>query len=151
MFWSDLGDFGFGSDPWFSSTARSLKQLQDEMNQLLEDIYPPFGGRAFPAVNVWSNADEVVVTAELPGVDSKSLDLSVMGNTLTIRGERPKQELSEKEKYLRHERGYGTFSRTLDLPYAVDSDKVEAVCKNGILKVVLPRAEADKPKKIAVR
>lgn len=150
MFWSDFEDFGLGSDPWFHSAVRGIRTLQSEVNRLFEDA-TGYGSRGFPAINVWSNPDETIVAAEVPGVDAQALDLNVMGNTLTISGLRNQTEVSEKEKFLRRERGFGSFTRTVELPYTADSEKVEATYKNGILKIVLPRAEADKPRKITVK
>lgn len=135
-------------DEWSRSAGRLVRRLQDEVNRLFEDSWPTGGG--FPAVNVWSNSNEAVVTAEIPGIDPKSLDVSVMGNVLTIGGERRQPEISEKDHYLRRERGFGQFTRTVELPFMVNGEKIEATCSNGILKVVMQRAESDRPKKITV-
>jgi len=91
------------------------------------------------------------VTAELPGVDPNNLDISVINETLTLRGSRKPPELKEGETFHRRERLFGEFTRTLQLPFRVDSNAVEAHVKNGVLIVKLPRAEADKPRKVAIK
>jgi len=104
----------------------------------------------YPAVNVWSNADSLAVTAELPGIDQDSLQISVVDDTLTISGQRP-DDTPDGAKLLRRERVARSFTRSLRLPYPVDSDQAEARYRNGILCVVLPRNEADKPRRIEVK
>ena len=105
----------------------------------------------YPALNVWTNEDGLVLTAELPGFSPDDIDISVVGDSLTLSGERKADDVPEGTRYHRRERGYGKFSRTLQLPYTVEADGVEALFNNGILHVQLPRAEADKPKKITVK
>ena len=146
MFWSNLGF----EDPWVDSGLQTVRQLQEQMNRLFEHVHPESRG-SFPPVNLWVGSEQAIVTAELPGVDAKQLDLSVTGNVLTLSGERKLEDLGEKDRYIRHERGCGQFTKTVELPYVVDSDKVDATYKNGVLKVVLSRAESDKPKKIAIK
>jgi len=105
----------------------------------------------FPAVNVWVGGDTAVVTTELPGVDPKAIDISVVGRSLTLRGSREPEELKDNQSYHRRERWYGQFTKTLELPFDVESAKVEAKFGKGILSITLPRAEADKPRKITVK
>ena len=105
----------------------------------------------FPAVNIFSTADEAIVTAELSGVDAAALDISVLGDTLTLRGVRNAPELKQGEKFHRRERMYGRFQRIVRLPYRVEADKVDASAKDGVLKIRLPRAEVDKPRRIAIK
>jgi len=126
-----------------------LRQIQNEMDRLYSQSFP----RAvdYPPINVWSNEDEVVVQAELPGYVAAEIDTSVVQNTLTLRGERKAEELKAGETYHRRERQAGSFVRTVELPFEVDNPKVEAEYVAGILSVRLPRAEAHKPKKIAVK
>jgi HSP20 family protein len=126
-----------------------MDRMQREMNRLMGQSRLVAPG--FPATNVWSGADSVVVTAEIPGVDPDQLDISVVNETLTLSGERNLVELAEGEKYHRRERGYGRFNRTIQLPFRVAADKVEASFNNGVLQINLPRAEEDKPKKIVVK
>jgi HSP20 family protein len=102
-------------------------------------------------MNVWAYEDGAVVTAELPGVNTEDIDISVVGDTLTLTGSRQPDELKEDETYHRRERGYGRFTRAFQLPFQVEADKVEAIFEQGVLHISLPRAEADKPKKIAIK
>jgi HSP20 family protein len=95
-------------------------------------------------------ADQAVVTTELPGVDRETIDVSVSGNVLTLKGSRNPEELKEDESYHRRERWHGEFSKTLDLPFDIEVQKVEAKFSKGILTVTLPRAEAEKPRKISI-
>ncbi|MCB0212841.1 MAG: Hsp20/alpha crystallin family protein, partial [Anaerolineae bacterium] len=88
---------------------------------------------------------------ELPGVNPEDIDISVVGETLKLTGSRQPEELGEGSRYHRRERGFGKFTRTFQLPFAVEADQVEAVFDKGILHISLPRAEAEKPKKITVK
>jgi len=92
-----------------------------------------------------------VVTAELPGLDVKDLEITVVCETLTISGERKSESLTEDAVYHRQERGIGKFTRMLDLPFTVDANKVHATLDRGVLCILLPRAEQDKPRKISVK
>jgi len=129
---------------------RELRHIQDEMNRFFDWTWRP-GATEYPTLNVWSNEDDVVVQAEVPGFAPEDIDVSVVQNTLTLRGSRKPEELKEGETYHRRERWTGKFVRSLELPFEVDSGKVEAEYKNGILSIKLPRAEEHKPKKIAVK
>ena len=100
---------------------------------------------------MWVNGDNAVVTTEIPGVDRNAIDISVSGNTLTLRGSRPASDIKEGESYHRHELRHGNFSKTIELPFNIDADKVHAVYKKGILNISLPRVESDKPKKIEIK
>ena len=102
-------------------------------------------------MNVWTNQDGVVVTAELPGINPEDLDISVQNENLTLRGSRTPDEVEEGVTYHRRERSSGSFVRSLQLPFNVDSDQVEASYAKGVLRITLPRADADKPKKIAIK
>jgi len=91
-----------------------------------------------------------VVTAEMPGVEPKDVDLRVENGTLTLRGERKLEREDQQEQYLRIERSYGTFSRMFSLPTTVDAERIKAEFKNGLLKITLPKREESKPKSIHV-
>ncbi len=95
--------------------------------------------------------NDVVVTSEIPGVNPDDIDISVTGDTLTIKGKRQQPELKEGQTWQRRERSGGSFYRTIELPFTVDSSKVEADYTKGILKITLPRAESEKPKKISIK
>ena len=130
-----------------------VQQFQKEMNRLFDrwshtHVWSSLG--AFPAVNVWEEGDKVFVEAELPGLDLKDLEIFVTGGRqLTLKGER-KQVTPEKGVWHRQERNYGSFIRSITLPYAVDPEKVDAGFENGVLKVTLAKHESAKPRKIAV-
>ncbi|MFW6149949.1 MAG: Hsp20/alpha crystallin family protein [Chloroflexota bacterium] len=102
-------------------------------------------------MEVYEKGDDVMVRAELPGMKKEDIDISVLGDTLTISGERKSQSEVKDEDYYRCEMNYGTFSRSVALPAAVDANKVEASYDNGVLEVKLPKAEEAKPKKIEVK
>ena len=132
---------------------QEMENLQREMNRLFSDFMPTRFRAAseFPAMNIWADENSVLVTAELPGIKVDDLDINVLGENLTISGERTPEELPEDAQYHRRERGFGKFTRSIQLPYQVDVKKVNASFKNGVLSITLPRAESDKPKKIAVK
>jgi HSP20 family protein len=106
---------------------------------------------AYPAMNVWTGEDGATVTAELPGVKAEDIDISVRNDSLTLRGSRERETLGEGESYHRRERRFGSFSRTFQLPFQVESDKVDAKFENGVLSISLPRSEAEKARKIKVK
>jgi len=122
----------------------------DRMSRMLRNDSPASGGE-FPAVNVWVNGDDAIITTEVPGVNQKDIDISVSGNTVTLRGLRPADEVKEGESYHRHELWHGNFSKTVQLPFNIDSGKVEASYRKGILHISLPKLEAEKPKKITIK
>lgn len=132
---------------------REMERLRREMNRLFEGSVTGGLRRAtgFPAMNVWTKDDGLIVTAEIPGVDIKDIDISVMNDTLTVSGQRTPDEVGEGVRYHRRERGYGRFGRSVQLPYPVEADNVEATFKDGVLSIALPRAEEDKPRKISVK
>ena len=129
-----------------------MDHLQREMNRLF-DHYPSRVRTApgYPAMNIWTSDEGQVITAEVPGVKPENIDISVVGETLTLNGVREQVDLGEEGRYHRQERGSGPFNRTIQLPYLVDANNVEATFKNGVLQIKLPRAEADKPRKILVK
>lgn len=135
------------------SAWREVDRLQREMNRLFENYHPNTvrSAAGYPAMNVWSSEEGLKVTAELPGLSTDDLDISVVGQTLTVNGLRNRDELPQEARYHRQERGYGKFSRSIQLPFAVDVKQVEATFKDGVLHIDLPRAEEDKPRKIAVK
>jgi HSP20 family protein len=128
--------------------------MRRDMNRLFAD-WPARSAwnvaPGYPAMNVWTNEEGVVVTAELPGMNPEDIDISVQDDTLTLRGNRAPDEMEEGATYHRRERACGSCSRTLRLPFQVEASAVEATFKNGILSLTLPRAEADKPRKIAIK
>lgn len=129
-----------------------LRRLQSDMNRLFES--PRTGSqaaRAYPPVNVWRGDESVVVTAELPGLSQDDLDLTIREDTLTISAERKFEGYDNQVAWHRRERTYGSFTRTIELPFRVDPDTVDARFTNGVLAVEMQRPEADRPRKIAVK
>lgn len=146
---------------------RSLSPFE-EMDRLMEGLFPrnwlrsfrwdwpaagdlaaPFEGR-LPKVDVIDRDDEVVVRAELPGVDKKDLDVSVTENTVTIKGSTSREEKEEKGDYYRCEITRGAFTRTVALPGDVESSKVRAAFKDGVLELTLPKVEKSRRRPVKV-
>ncbi len=140
----------------------------DEMERLFESRFPrgwmrpfqlewpswgektaPFAGKS-PSVDIIDRDNEIVVKAELPGVDKKDLDISVSKNSVTIKGSTSHEEKEEKGDYYRCEMSRGSYSRTLALPADVDEDKAKAQFKDGILNLTLPKIEKAKRKNVKV-
>jgi HSP20 family protein len=141
--------FGRTLSPW-----REMERLQRDMNRLFAGLPREralSAAPSYPAMNVWTNEEGAVVTAELPGCDPENIDISVQGETLTVHGSRQPDELQEGQVYHRRERGCGSFTRSFQLPFSVQADQVEATFSKGVLSISLPRAEADKRKKIAIK
>ena len=145
----------FFRDPFISpyrngEMFRDLQRIQNSLNHFM-DQDGPTAPSEYPLINLWQYNEDAILTAELPGIAADDLDISVVNNTLTIRGTRQRPELKPQETYHRQERWQGKFVRSLELPFAVDAAKVEAGFEDGVLSVKLPRAEEHKPKKIAVK
>jgi HSP20 family protein len=132
-------------DPW-----RQINDIQREMNRLF-DVRSRRGQYEYPAINIWTDTDKAMVTAELPGYDKKDVDIALTGDVLRLHGSRKAPECKEDECFHRQERSYGLFDREIKLPFAVDQNSVEATFKNGILSISLNRAEEDKPRKIEIK
>lgn len=137
----------------------AMNQVRQEMGRLFDEMAPylPLAQRwglsragAFPALNLWEDEQNVYAEAELPGLRMDDIEVYVVGNELTIKGER-KDEYREKAGYHRRERGVGSFSRVLQLPAELDPDLVEAALKHGVLTIKLPKAEKAKPRKIQIK
>ncbi|REK10825.1 MAG: Hsp20/alpha crystallin family protein [Planctomycetota bacterium] len=140
-----------------ANSTLPVVRLRDEMDRLVSDFFSPAGAAAawggpapsFPALNVWEEDDVLYAEAEVPGLKSEDLEISVIAGDLTLRGRRG-GEAPEGTAYHRQERGTGEFNRVLRLPIEVDADQVEATLNDGVLLVKLPKAESAKPRKIKV-
>jgi HSP20 family protein len=131
---------------------REVTDLQHEMNRMFDGFFGRslVGERTWaPAVDMFEDKDDLVVTVEVPGMSEKDIQLSLTGDLLTIRGERHSATPKDEGVY-RGERWFGRFERTLSLPYPVQTDKVKATYRDGVLTVNLPKAEEVKPKTIKV-
>ncbi len=115
---------------------------------------PGRGARQYPLINTRQDHDNLYVEALMPGVDPKTLDVSVVRNTLTVSGEKPRRPAgtpaAEEEAYHRSERAAGKFSRSVGLPVEVDDQRVAARYEHGVLHITLPKAESAKPRRINV-
>jgi HSP20 family protein len=137
--------------------GRPLGRLRDEVNDLFGRFFEDWdwpltaAGGAWPAVDLADTDAAVVVKAELPGVKGDDIDIAVLGNTLTISGEKTEADEDKGENYYHVERRYGSFRRDIPLPAGVDPDKVEANYRDGVLTVTLPKSEQAKPKRIEVK
>ena len=136
---------------------RDLLSIQNEMNRLFDDFF----GRPFtrlewtkeawsPSVDVSETKDNVIVNAEIPGMNKEDVKVSVQDNVLILSGERKQEKEEKNANYHRIERSYGSFSRSFTLPTSVQADKVKATYKDGILKITLPKTEEVKPKEILI-
>jgi len=139
---------------------RDMVSLRDAMDRLFEEsVVRPRGSWPTPAgreqtlaLDVHETDQDLVVEASLPGMSPDEVDISIVGNTLTIKADHEeKREQEEEGKYYFHERRYGTVQRSVGLPVEVDADKAEAIFENGVLKLTLPKAEEAKPKHIEVK
>ena len=137
---------------------RDLAGIQDKMNQIFEATFTRTRGREeglaggmwTPAVDIYETDTDVVVKAELPGVQKEQVGVEVKDGVLTLRGERKYEKEVKEENFHRIERSYGTFQRAFSLPTTVDQDKISATMKEGVLEVTLPKKETAKPKQISV-
>lgn len=135
----------------FEELERMRRQMEWLTGGLSRGLFREPTAGVFPLMNVTEDNDNYYVRTELPGLKADDLDISVTGDTLSISGERKLPAEDEKARYHRREREAGRFSRIITLPDQMDTGKVEARCADGILTVVLPKAEAAKPKQIAVK
>ena len=135
----------------------NIQRLQREMNSLFESHFendeqataPTCDWR--PPVDVYEDNERYVLTAELPGVEPSKVDVKVEHNQLTLRGDRKLEREEKKDNYLRLERAYGTFVRTFTLPESVDTTKIGAEFKNGLLHISIPKRSEVMPKQITVK
>ncbi len=130
------------------SPAREFGILREAMNDLFSGVSGAV--HEFPPVNVYTNDNGAVAKAELPGIDLEQLELTVANSVLTLKGTRGCADLKNDVRALRSERIRGSFVRALNLPFKVDGAGVSARFDKGVLTVTLPRAESDKPRKIAI-
>ncbi len=144
---------------WPMGDWRSPFEELEQIRREIDRAYGDLSGRVFraqiagvfPLTNVFEDKDNYYIRAELPGIKADELDISVTADSLSISGERKIAMEKENARYHRREREAGKFSRMISLPSQVDSEKADARSANGVLTVVLPKAQAAKPKQIAVK
>ncbi|PKN51419.1 MAG: Hsp20/alpha crystallin family protein [Deltaproteobacteria bacterium HGW-Deltaproteobacteria-13] len=143
----------------FNPSIWRMKRFADSFPQIIDlqrEINKLFSGAGqnttldYPVINIWEKDDSLIVTTELPGMDAENINVSVVGNMLTIAGMSKADPIKEGETYLRQERELGNFQRNFQLPFSVDAAKVEAKYEKGILHITLPRIKEDLPKKIKI-
>jgi HSP20 family protein len=144
----------------FNDLFREMETMGREMDDLFRGFGPgrafepsfatALGGRRYPRVNLREDADSFYVEALLPGVDPKTLEATVLGNSLTIAGER-QNGVGENVTWHRRERGTGRFLRTIDIPAEVDAERVQADYRDGVLRVTLPKAPSARPRRIEIK
>ena len=133
-----------------------LARLRDEMDELVSGFFegwdvPFWGHRHWPAIDIAESEDEFLVKAEVPGCRTEDIDVSVCGNMLTIKGEKKQEEEKKGKGYYHIERAFGSFRRDLSLSSDVNPDEIDAVCKDGILSITLPKTEKAKAIKVKVK
>jgi HSP20 family protein len=145
-----------GYDPF-----RQLLQLQDRLYRAFDQPYglgrgtveaaESVTGTWTPQVDVFESAEAITLKAELPEVNAKDVEVQIEGNALTLRGERSLENADNRESYHRIERSYGPFSRTFTVPSTVDTENASAECRDGVLRITLPKKAETKPKQIKVQ
>ena len=137
---------------------KEMMTLRNAIDRLFEDsIVRPTSwfydgeGRGTIALDMYQTANDVVIKASLPGFKPEEVDISITGDTLTLKGEHKEEKETRDEDYFFRERRFGSFSRTVTIPVEVKSDKAEAIFENGVLTLTLPKAEESKPKQIKIK
>ncbi len=136
---------------------RDFDRMREEMDRFWDTFLPTAfrrtedSGDWLPSLDVSETKNEIVVKAEVPGMDAKDIDISLSNGMLTIKGEKKQEKEEKEENYHLVERSYGSFTRSITLPAEVKQDKINASYKNGILKVVLPKSEEAKKKEIKIK
>jgi len=131
--------------------------LRDEVNRLFDDFFSgnwlgvPARGQWAPALDVSETDSQVIVKAEVPGMEAKDIDVSITGDVLTIKGEKKEETKKEEQNYHLMERRYGSFQRGISLPTSVDSSKVTASYGNGVLTITMEKKEHSKARNIRVK
>jgi HSP20 family protein len=134
---------------------REMESLRDAMERMFEErsFRPPvpfWGSESLP-VDMWETDDNVMVKTAIPGIKPEEIDISVTGDTLTIRAETKEEEEVKRENYLRRERRYGSYCRSVTLPGGLETDEADADYTDGILTLTIPKSEEVKPKSIKVK
>ena len=136
---------------------RDLMTTQREFDRLFKEAFTPLFGEGdistrtwAPPVDIFETENDIVLKAELPGVDPKDVEVKVEDNTLCLKGERKFEKEVKDESYHRIERSYGSFARSFSLPNSINAEKVKAEYKDGLLMLTLPKREEAKPKTIKI-
>ena len=136
---------------------RDMVTLREKMNRLFEDVFT--GQREgkelvastwAPAVDIFETENDLVMTAEVPGIDEKDIEIKIEDNTLILKGARKFEKETKEENYHRIERSYGSFYRAFTLPNSIDPEKIQAEHENGVLKITMPKRTELKPRKVKI-
>lgn len=144
--------------PFNMDPQLSLNNLQDDLNRVMEKFWHaglstgPFNGQQWaPVVDMYEREDSYQLYAEIPGIDPSTIDVTFLGNTLTLRGDKIRPEgVADNDRPVRGERRYGNFCRAIDLPGDVDPDRMNAKCDHGVLKITIPKNESSKPRSVKI-
>ena len=134
-------------------SMRNFPLEGDWVDRMFDKVVPALfaeQGGIFPEFDIAETGEHIIVKADLPGIDVDDLDINVVNNVLTVRGERKEEYEESKEQYHRIERRCGSFHRSFTLPAAVDTEGIEAHYKDGVLTLKIPKSEAAKPKRIEI-
>lgn len=136
---------------------RDMVSLREKMNRMFDDVFSGPGedkemspSSWAPSVDIYETENALVLTAEVPGIEEKDIEIKIEDNTLSLRGERKFQKETKEENYHRIERTYGSFFRAFTLPHSVDADNIRAEHENGVLKVTMPKRREIKPRKVKI-
>jgi len=136
---------------------RDFERMRSEMDRLWNSFFErgtlrgEEGGEWLPSLDIAETKNEIVVKAEVPGLEAKDIDISLSEGLLTIKGDKKQEREEKEENYHLVERSYGTFTRSIRIPNEVQSDKINASYKNGVLKIVLPKSEEAKKKEVKIK
>ncbi|MEO0098077.1 MAG: Hsp20/alpha crystallin family protein [candidate division WOR-3 bacterium] len=139
-------------EPW-----RPFRELEEEIRETLDEFFgrsrrfPRLVGEFEPAVEMYEKGEDLIIKADIPGVEKEDLSVSVGEDTVTIKGEVKRDEEVKEKDYYRRERVYGAFSRTLPLPVEVDAQKAKATYRNGVLTLTLPKKKTEKEIKTEIK
>jgi len=136
---------------------RDMVTLREKMNRLFEDVFTGQSeGKELaastwaPAVDIFETENDLVMTAEVPGIDEKDIEIKIEDNTLILKGARKFEKETKEENYHRIERSYGSFYRAFTLPNSIDPEKIQAEHENGVLKITMPKRTELKPRKVKI-
>lgn len=143
------------------SPLKELEEMRKDMDRLFEEFFVPVprrrrgwikpeAGVVVPNIEMYDRKNEIVLKAELPGVNKEDIDLTITKDSITVKGEVKREEEVKEEDYYSCERSYGSFTRTIALPVEVDSEKAKASIKNGVLEIILPKKEEARAKEIKI-
>ncbi|BDC36561.1 MAG: Hsp20/alpha crystallin family protein [Candidatus Methanoliparum thermophilum] len=144
---------------WGIGLPDEIKRIRDEMDRIFEDFLQPFSSTltpsiteaAMPLMDVIDAGDKFIIKADIPGVDKEDVSVSLEGDTLEIKAEKKEEKEEDKAGFLRRERVFKSYYRSLILPESVDAEKVNAIFNNGVLNIELPKKEKKEGKKIEIK